>query len=176
MAHRSMTSGERELVAAWRTNHLATVYLVKNLPAALWDSPIPGIPRKTLGMLAGHIHNARCMWIKSLGEAHGIDAPRLVNLGRVRPQELLASLSRSSDGMVEVILLGVANGGRVPPAACQNFPTDMPHFLSYFAAHEGHHRGQLCMAARQLGHRLPPRVAVGIWRWKALSKVRRTIG
>jgi hypothetical protein len=53
------------------------------------------------------------------------------------------ALDRSSDGIVELIELGVANGGKVPRARWQNFPTDLEHFLSYFAAHEAHHRGQL---------------------------------
>ncbi|TMQ57392.1 MAG: hypothetical protein E6K76_10625 [Candidatus Eisenbacteria bacterium] len=41
--------------------------------------------------------------------------------------------------------------GVVPRAAWQNFPTDLPHFLSYFVANEAHHRGQPVMLARQLG-------------------------
>jgi uncharacterized damage-inducible protein DinB len=35
--------------------------------------------------------------------------------------------------------------------------------LTYFVAHEGHHRGQLVMLARQLGHRLPSAVSDGLW-------------
>jgi uncharacterized damage-inducible protein DinB len=66
--------------------------------------------------------------------------------------------------------LGVAHGGAVPRAAWQNFPTDLPHFLSYFVAHEAHHRGQLVMLARQLGHRLPPDVAAGIWQWNTRAR------
>lgn len=158
------------LIAAWRTNHRATQYLVEQLPASLWSSPVPGVPRLRVGMIAAHIHNARCRWIKSLGARHGIVVPRLVDLRRVRQAELVAALSRSSTGMIALIRLGVANGGRVPRATWQNFPTDMAHFLSYFAAHEGHHRGQLCLAARQLGQRLPRRVTAGIWQWTRLSR------
>jgi uncharacterized damage-inducible protein DinB len=44
------------------------------------------------------------------------------------------------------------------------------HFLSYFVAHEAHHRGQLCMLARQLGHRLPAEVTGGLWQWKKRSR------
>ena len=157
------------LIAAWRTNDRATAYLVANLPRSIWRSPVPGIPGRTIGMIAAHIHNTRCMWIKSLGAAHGVAVPRRVDLGRVGPAELVKALSRSSDGMVDLIELGMANGGRVPRASWQNFPTDMEHFLSYFAAHEGHHRGQLCMAARQLGQRLPLAVTSGIWQWMRLS-------
>ncbi len=162
------------LIAAWRTNHRATVFLVERLPSSVWRSPVPGIPRLTVGMIAAHIHNSRCRWIKSLGAPHGVKVPRLVDLRRVRPAELVKALSRSSDGMIRLIELGVANGGRVPRAKWQNFPTDMEHFLSYFAAHEGHHRGQLCMIARQLGQRLPLSVTAGIWQWTRLSRGDRT--
>ena len=72
--------------------------------------------------------------------------------------------------MIELIKLGLQRGGSVPPSAWQNFPTDLVHFLSYFVAHEAHHRGQLCMLARQLGHRLPVEVTGGLWQWKKLSK------
>ena len=158
------------LIAAWRTNNRATVYLVEHLPPSIWSSEVPGIQRLTVGMLAAHIHNSRCRWIKSLGAPHGVKVPRLVNLRRIRKAELVKALSRSSEGMVKLIELGIANGGRVPRATWQNFPTDMEHFLSYFAAHEGHHRGQLCMVARQLGQRLPRSVAGGVWQWTRLSR------
>ncbi len=164
------TRGAERLVAAWRTNDRATRYLVEHLPASLWSSQVPGIPRLTVGMVAAHLHNSRCRWIKSLGAGHGIRAPRLVNQRRIRPSELVKALSRSSEGMIKLIELGVANGGRVPRATWQNFPTDMEHFLSYFAAHEGHHRGQLCMVVRQLGQRLPRNVAGGIWQWTRFSR------
>jgi uncharacterized damage-inducible protein DinB len=158
------------LIAAWRTNHRATVYLVEHLPRAVWSTQVPGIPRLTVGMIAAHIHNSRCRWIKSLGARYGIKVPRLVDLRRVRPPELVKALSRSSEGMVRLIELGIAHGGRVPRATWQNFPTDLPHFLSYFAAHEGHHRGQLCMVVRQLGQRLPRSIAAGVWQWTKLSR------
>jgi uncharacterized damage-inducible protein DinB len=163
-------AGGPSLVAAWRTNNRATAYLVEHLPSSVWSNQVPGIPRLTVGMIAAHIHNSRCRWIKSLGAPHGVKVPRLVDLRRVRRAELVKALSRSSEGMIRLIELGIANGGRVPRATWQNFPTDMEHFLSYFAAHEGHHRGQLCMLARQLGHRLPSEVTNGIWQWTRLSR------
>jgi uncharacterized damage-inducible protein DinB len=162
--------GAERLIAAWRTNDRATRYLVEHLPVAVWSSQVPGIPRLTVGMIAAHIHNSRCRWIKSLGARHGIRVARLANLRHVRPAELVKALSRSSEGMIKLIELGNANGGRVPRATWQNFPTDLEHFLVYFAAHEGHHRGQLCMVVRQLGQRLPRSVAGGIWQWTRFSR------
>ena len=106
------------------------------------------------------------MWIKNIGGRHGIVPPRLVNRHTVKPQELLRALEHSSRGIVDLIRLGVVRGGSVPAAAWQNFPTDLMHFLCYFVAHEAHHRGQLVMLARELGHRLPREVTDGLWQWK----------
>ena len=161
---------EQMLIAAWKTNQRVTTYLIENLPRELWSMNIPGSPRRTIRMLAAHIHNARCMWIKSIGASHGVVVPRSVDGRTVRPSELTRALARSSDGMVALIRLGIARGGSVPPAAWQNFPTDMVHFLNYFVAHEAHHRGQLCLLARQLGHRLPTNVTAGLWQWKKRSQ------
>jgi uncharacterized damage-inducible protein DinB len=158
------------LIAAWHTSHRVTVYLIENLPPELWSRSVPGSPRRTVRMIAAHIHNARCMWIKMLGARHRIPVPPTVDGRRVRPPELLRGLSRSSEGIARLIRLGVAHGGAVPRAAWQNFPTDLPHFLSYFVAHEAHHRGQLVMLARQLGHRLPSDVTAGLWQWNKRAR------
>jgi uncharacterized damage-inducible protein DinB len=158
------------IIAAWRTNNRATTYLIERLPRAVWSSQVPGIPGQTVGKIAAHIHNSRCSWIKSIGARHGVKAPRLVDLRRVGQKALLLALSRSSNGIIDLIELGIAQGGRVPRATWQNFPTDLEHFLSYFVAHEGHHRGQLIMVARQLGHRLPRTVAAGVWQWTRFAR------
>ena len=105
-----------------------------------------------------------------IGARHGIVVPATVDGRTVRPAELRRALARSSAGFIELIRLGLTRGGAIPPAAWQNFPTDLVHFLSYFVAHEAHHRGQLCMVARQLGHRLPVEVTAGLWQWKKRSR------
>ncbi len=160
----------QDLIAAWHTNHRVTVYLIENLPLELWSMNVPGSPRRTIRMLAAHIHNTRCMWIKMIGARHGVVVPRSVDGRVVRPSELKRALERSSRGIVELIQLARLRGGAIPPAAWQNFPTDLVHFLSYFVAHEAHHRGQLVMLARQLGHRLPLEVTAGLWQWKKRSR------
>jgi uncharacterized damage-inducible protein DinB len=165
-----MGSRESDLIAAWRTNNRVTVYLIEQLPPELWSMNVPGSPRRTIRMLAAHIHNTRCSWIKMIGERHGVAVPKSVDGRVVRPSELTRALERSSRGMIELIRLGLSHDGAIPPAAWQNFPTDLVHFLSYFVAHEAHHRGQLVMLARQLGHRLPAEVTAGLWQWKKRSR------
>ena len=158
------------LIDAWRTNNRVTVYLIENLPPELWPMNIPGSSRRTIRSLAAHIHNTRCMWIKMIAARHGVAVPRTVEAQTVKPSGLCRALERSSKGIIDVIELGAARGGTIPAATWQNFPTDLVHFLNYFVAHEAHHRGQLCMLARQLGHRLPVEVTGGLWQWKKRAK------
>lgn len=161
---------EQALIAAWHTNNRVTTYLIENLPPDLWSMTVPGSPRRTVRMVAAHFHNSRCMWIKSLGKGYDIAVPQSVNIRTVRKAELTRALRRSSEGMIALIRLGIARGGSVPSAVWQNFPTDLVHFLNYFVAHEAHHRGQLCLLARELGHRLPREVTDGLWQWKQRSR------
>lgn len=163
------------LLTAWRTNCRVTAYLVEHLPMALWDAPIPGAPRRTVRMIAAHLHNSRCRWLRTLGQEHGLAIPALVDLRKVGRRELLSALRRSGAGIEALLQLGVAAGGCVPPSkgyVWRNLPLDVAHVLTYFVAHEGHHRGQIVMLARQLGHRLPDNISAGLWQWA--TRVRET--
>jgi uncharacterized damage-inducible protein DinB len=156
------------ILNAWKTNNRVTIFLVEHLPAELWEAAIPGAPRRTVRMIAGHIHNARCMWIKTLGKEHGIAAPRNVDRYKVKPKDLIAALERSGAGILRLLKFGLDHGGTMPPTRSyvwRNLPLDVGHVLGYFIAHEGHHRGQIVMLARQLGHRLPADVTGGLWQW-----------
>lgn len=168
LAMAPLTDIGEALVTAWRTNSRVTAYLVEQLPAALWDAQVPGAPRRTVRMIAGHLHNARCSWLRTLGREHGIAIPACVDRRTVTRRELLSALARSSRGMEALLALGLDAGGVVPPSKAyvwRNLPLDVPHVLTYFVAHEGHHRGQIVMLARQLGHRLPSEVSNGLWLW-----------
>jgi hypothetical protein len=76
------------ILNAWSTNNRITTFLVEQLPAELWDAAVPGSPRRTIRMVAGHIHNALCMWIKILGRPHGNAVPPAVDRHRVSRSQL----------------------------------------------------------------------------------------
>jgi uncharacterized damage-inducible protein DinB len=161
------------IVTAWNTNNRVTIFLVENLPRQLWPATIPGTPRRSIRMLASHIHNARCMWVKMLGKEHGILPPASVDRHKIERKQLVTALERSSTAIARLLQLGCERDGRIPDShsyVWRNLQLDVGHFLAYFVAHEGHHRGQIVMAARQLGHRLPPGVTSGLWQWSKRAK------
>lgn len=156
------------ILDAWRTNNRLTVFLVERLPARVWAAAVPEAPRRTIRMIAGHVHNARCRWIKTLGGEFGIAAPRSVERRVVGRPELVRALERSSRAMLRLLSFGCDRGGTIPATSSyvwRNLPLDVGHVLTYFVAHEAHHRGQIVLAARIMGERLPLSVTNGLWQW-----------
>ncbi len=160
---------QASLLAAWRTNNRVTIRFMECLPLALWDMPVPGAPRRTIRAIAAHLHNARCSWVKTLGQEHGVKVPSRVDHHRATPRQLVAALKQSSAGIEALLKLALAADGRIPPSkgyVWRNLSLDVGHVLTYFVAHEAHHRGQIVMVARQTGHRLPTTTTGGLWQWK----------
>jgi uncharacterized damage-inducible protein DinB len=154
------------ILNAWKTNARVTAFLVEHLPAEFLAAKVPGSPRKTIRMLAAHIHNCRCGWTRTLGKEFGIAVPESVDRFKVTAEGLVLALGSSSDGILSLLKLGCEHGGTLPAAKAyvwRNLPLDVGHVLSYFVAHEGHHRGQIVMLARELGYELPASVNNGLW-------------
>ncbi len=155
------------VLAAWRTSNRVTEFFIENLPRELWSMKVPGAPRKTVRMIAGHIHNARCSWIKMIGRAYGIRPPKSVDRHRVSKAGLLRAFKQSSRGISELLKEGLNQGGKLKiQVPWANIPPDVVHFMAYMVAHEAHHRGQIILLAREAGHRLPPHITDGLWQWK----------
>ena len=157
------------VLGAWRTNNRITMQLIEGLPAALWDVAVPDVPRRTIRVIAAHLHNSRCSWLRTLGREHGIPTPARVDRHRVTPRQLVAALKRSGAGMEALLELGLESGGEVPPSkgyVWRNLSLDVGHVLTYFVGHEAHHRGQIVIVARQTGHRLPNTTTNALWWWR----------
>jgi uncharacterized damage-inducible protein DinB len=164
------------ILDAWRTNNRVTMELIEGLPRELWLAPIPGVSRRTVQAIASHLHNSRCSWVRTLGQEHGIPTPTRIDAHRATPRQVVAALRRSSGGMEALIALGFAHDGVVPPSkgyVWRNLALDVGHVLTYFVTHEGHHRGQIVMIARQTGYRLPVEITGRLWWWRPVAPGRK---
>ncbi|HKT59837.1 MAG TPA: DinB family protein [Gemmatimonadales bacterium] len=163
---------ELRLLDAWRTNNRVTIYLLERLTPKLWSASLPGSPLRTVGMTASHIHNVRCRWVRTLGGESGVAVPAMVEARRATRRQVVSALRQSSRGILALLRTGQEHGGSIPPSAAytwRNLPLDVEHVLCYFVAHEAQHRGQIVLAARALGARLPAEVTDGLWQWNRRS-------
>jgi len=161
---------------AWRTNNRATTKLIAALPNALWNAAVPGMEPRTVRTIAAHLHNARSRWIRTLGSEHGLVRPPMIDLRKSTRRQVVRALNRSTASMESLLQLALDNGGRLPRSKAyvwQNLSLDVGHVLTYFVAHEAHHRGQIVLAARQLGIRLPRTIVDRLWWWRAPGARRR---
>jgi uncharacterized damage-inducible protein DinB len=157
---------QHALLEAWRICDRCTAFLIEQLPDPVWAEKLPGMPRRTIRMIAGHIHNARCMWVGRLGRECEVRPPAKVDRHRATRKQVVRALEKSGRSVHSLLCAGFDAGGTFPGRLpWMNLRPDAVQFALYLASHEAHHRGQIVMLARQLGHRLPDAVTYGLWQW-----------
>lgn len=156
---------------AWRVNARTTSFLVERLPSDLWPQALPGATRRSVRSIAVHLHNCRCLWMNSLAKHSGVPIPRRVGRADATRAEVLEALAFSDDALCRLFRVALENGGRFPGVATSfvygAMPRDAVLFCGYALSHEAHHRGQLVVAARALGHRLSTETVNGLWQWSS---------
>jgi len=146
------------LLNAFAINQRIDEFLIRAVPDAAWNATPPGGKGRTIAAMAAHIHNVRLMWLKSVSGSAGLPA-RLE--GESCSKDQAAGALQESWRALETVLRAALSGdGRV-----KGFKPDAAAFLAYLFAHDAHHRGQMAMLARQLGHALPQSSAYGLWEW-----------
>lgn len=143
------------LLDAFDTNHRVTHYLIENLPPDAWNAKPPS--GRTIAAIVAHMHNVRVMWLKAV-KAENI--PEQLDRGTVTSALAIRALEESRSALHKVISNAVETDGRI-----KGFRPDVAGFVGYLIAHDAHHRGQITMLARQLGHPLPQKAMFGMWEW-----------
>jgi uncharacterized damage-inducible protein DinB len=151
-----MLSLPEALLRAFDTNDRINQYLLESLSDAAWTAHPPGGKGRTIAAIAAHMHNVRVMWLKA---AKWADVPEQLarDVTRAAAAEAFA---RSRDALAAVLADALAGEGRV-----KGFRPDAAGFFGYLVAHDAHHRGQIAMQARQVGHPISQKAMFGMWEW-----------
>ncbi len=140
------------LLNAFNTNNRINQYLIDNLPPAVWKAKSAEGKGRTIGAIVAHMHNVRVMWLKAVKAQ---EVPAQLDRTSVTPGQAVRALESSRHALSVVISRAPTGDGRV-----KGFRPDVASFLGYLIAHDAHHRGQITMLARQVGHPLPQKVFV----------------
>ena len=146
------------LMSAFSTNGRINEYLIENLPEEAWRSQTPGGKGRTIPAIIGHMHNVRLMWLKSAGDT--AELPAKLEEAGFSKKDAIKALAVSNRAMHDVLARALAGDGRI-----KGFKPDVGSFMAYLFAHDGHHRGQITMMAREAGHPLSKSAGFGLWEW-----------
>src|SRR6204780_5682461 len=151
------------LLNCFNTNNRINQYLIDHLPAAAWKAkPLDGKGRNVAAIVA-HMHNVRVMWLKA---AKAEEIPDQLDRASVTPAQAVRGLENRCPALESIITRAMESNGRI-----KNFRPDVAGFIGYLIAHDAHHRGQISMLARQVGHPLPQKAMFGMWEWGSRGKV-----
>ena len=151
------------LLTSFDTNDRINRYMIENLPAEAWRAEPRGGKGRTIAAIVAHMHNVRVMWLKAASK--GSKIPEQLDRSSVTPPQAAKALEQSRIALSAVLKSALESDGRV-----KGFRPDVAGFFGYLIAHDAHHRGQVCMLARQAGHPLPQKAMFGMWEWGTRGK------
>ncbi len=152
------------LLTSFDTNDRINRYMIENLPTEAWCAEPPAAKGRTIAAIVAHLHNVRVMWLKAA--AKGSKIPEQLDRASVTPAQATKALEQSRAALSAVLKAALESDGRV-----KGFRPDVAGFFGYLIAHDAHHRGQICMLARQVGHPLPQKAMFGMWEWGSRGKM-----
>lgn len=153
-----------QILGTWRVNNAITLLLIDAISTkGLRAVPLASRGRDVAHQLA-HMHKVRAAWMRynKFKEANRLPIYRAKDTP-TRAQ--LKSAFRASGKAVELYVREkLADGSRI-----HYFKGKPIRWLAYMISHESHHRGQIALALKQNGMRLPERIAIGAlwltWYW-----------
>ena len=147
------------LLNAFNTNNRISQYLIDNLPPAAWNGKAPEGKGRNIAAIVAHMHNVRVMWLKAVKAE---EIPEQADRAKLTQGQAVRALEQSRRALCLVLGKALAGDGRVT-----GFRPDVAGFIGYLIAHDAHHRGQITMLARQVGHPLPQKAMFGMWEWNS---------
>lgn len=144
-----------QILGAWRINRRITLQLLQAIPAKGLSAVPAGSKGRNVAQVFAHMHKARFAWLRYFSHESVAGLPRFAKGATPTKSELRAALI-SSGRAVEAMLKSALRGD----ARIKSFEQQPVRWMAYLIAHDSHHRGQIALALKQSGRRLPERVAI----------------
>lgn len=149
-----------ELLEAWRTNNRINLVLLDHVTDEGLGCTLSKRGGRDVARQFAHLHNVR-VWHLQKRAKDLVEGLRPFASKDSPSRERLAEALTASSLAVEAFLGDVLE--RKPRR--RGFKKGVFTTLSYFVAHESHHRGSILLTLKQCGHAVAKDVAYGIWDW-----------
>jgi uncharacterized damage-inducible protein DinB len=158
------------LVESYAVNERMNQVILEHLAPGAWRARPPGSRGRTIADIFSHVHNVRRKWLR-LSAPH-LKLPAPLDRAKCTQKQARAALVESAARCADMLAAALSGRG-VETFRRDGWARPWPAggaMLAYMISHDAHHRGQVCMLARQLGFRLPAKAAYEIWVWEKLWK------
>jgi uncharacterized damage-inducible protein DinB len=136
-----------ELLEAWRTNHRINLMLIDAIGEEGMRCTLSKRGGRDVARQFAHLHNVRIWQLERRAKDLAEGLVTFESKDSPSKDRLKEAMSASSSA-VEQFLTGVLGG----EAKRKGFKKGVFTTLSYFVAHESHHRGSILLTLKQSGH------------------------
>jgi uncharacterized damage-inducible protein DinB len=161
MAIRRELNAGQEIVEAFEQCGQITEYLVTVVPRRFWQQPPPSGHGRTIAAMVAHIHGVR----KTFAKMGGAQVPPSLDRNSVTPLQARRALRRTNGALVTLFRDSLLRRD----ARIKGLPRRSVNMMAYLIQHDAHHRGQIMLRARELGHVFAGADVMRVWGWKRLS-------
>ncbi len=152
----------KSLLETFAINEKANQLLLGHIADAAWQAPPPFGKGRSVGAIAVHIHHVRLMWLSAADKTAKL--PAKLDPHKATGAQVRTALKASADAIHALLAKALDDpAGKVP-----HFKPNVVAFVGYLIAHDSHHRGQIAMLAKQVGHPVAPQIGFGLWEWGSL--------
>jgi uncharacterized damage-inducible protein DinB len=152
----------KSLLESFAINEKANQLLLSHIADAAWQAPPPSGKGRSIADIAAHIHHVRLMWLSAVDKSG--KHPAKLDPDKATRAGVQSALKASAVAIHALLSKALADpAGKVP-----HFKPDVVAFVGYLIAHDSHHRGQITMLARQVGHPVAAKTGFGLWEWGTL--------
>jgi len=147
------------ILAMWRRNNEILLYLLAQVPPRGMNALPVGSKGRDVTAQFAHLAKVRRGWVEYFTTGR---YPRLPRYDKTKPpsKAALRTALVASGRDVEQFLRRAIDEDARP----KMFGRDPLRWCAYLIAHDSHHRGQILLALKQSGVRLPTRITIeGVW-------------